>query len=666
MKIKKIECPSCGYSFKLDNINKNNVCECPACKSYLYIDDEKEAPSIVNININNYGNTTNSSSNYEAYKNKYQIIGILFVFILIISISLNSYFKPGIGSSFVISQETRTVVESEPVVKFVENIFAKDLENISAEDYGKIAYLHVERNCPDSDWSNADNYPWRFDYAFSLDKEGEPVEAKSVLVYNDTPVEIKDIQAFTNIIRAEFGEYGNFQWDGEIYGDINFKNLEKLKYYRGDNFAYINEAFKDPSKIESIHVNNFSINSYTNVEISEFSNLKTLKIDYLNDENNLKEIAKFTNLENLSIDYLGTDKNTSLDFLSSLSKLKSLKIALGSETSIANTDIFYALPKIEKLSLDKAKNIKNIDFVNNMPKLHSFELSDIPILDIEPLRNKVSLSELSLNDLDLVEDLSPIESLTSLQKLKLVDMPDNADSLPNLAKLTLLKDIEIDAQYVDSLEGMSQIETLIASSSFDSNPAILSTLTSLENLEVDLYNFLHEEVIYELCLAISEHENLKSLKCNLLSVSDTYNVTPLFKSKNIVDLNLNNTNMSAQDIYLDFSEVEDNTSIKKLSLNNSMIIDINDNDGAKKLGAYADDFLSHFKGVEELYIRENEIKSLAFVKYMPNLKTLDIGDNYITDVSPLLECKNLETLICDNNSIKNLNILPEKVEVIRE
>ncbi len=152
MKINKIECPSCGFSFNLDKMDENNVCECPACKSSLHIDDEKGAPSVVNININNYGTSpyiapTNTKSN------KAGIIGGLFVFLTFMAFYVFLTINNG-NSNIDLEEEfysPRTQPESGAVIEFSETLFDKDLANISAEEYEKIAYLHIERDLPNTD-----------------------------------------------------------------------------------------------------------------------------------------------------------------------------------------------------------------------------------------------------------------------------------------------------------------------------------------------------------------------------------------------------------------------------------------------------------------------------------------------------------------------------------
>lgn len=73
------------------------------------------------------------------------------------------------------------------------------------------------------------------------------------------------------------------------------------------------------------------------------------------------------------------------------------------------------------------------------------------------------------------------------------------------------------------------------------------------------------------------------------------------------------------------------------------------------------EILSHFKDLEELDIRENQLKTLAFLKELKKLKRLNIKGNDLTDLSDLSPLKSLEELRASKNpleDISGLNALP--------
>ena len=59
----------------------------------------------------------------------------------------------------------------------------------------------------------------------------------------------------------------------------------------------------------------------------------------------------------------------------------------------------------------------------------------------------------------------------------------------------------------------------------------------------------------------------------------------------------------------------------------------------------------------------SHIEDLNFVGKMSELESLDISNNYITDISKLLKLKKLKTLTCDINQIANLDLLPDSIKI---
>ncbi len=557
----------------------------------------------------------------------------------------------------------RAVPESEPFVEFVKAIYGKDLANITVEDYQQISYLNIIRDCPESDWTNADKYPWRFDYAFSVDGDGAPIDMKSILIESAASVQQADLQVFVNIVSANFGKYGSFLWDDDSSDGINYTNLEKLKYYRGNHFSGLRNAFADPAKIEKIHIEYMRLNSGDDI-ISQFSGLKSLTIESVNDSTNLLELAKLKELEVLNLEYIVDDQNLNLDFLASLTKLKSLRIVLDHESNFSKTDVFYGLPNIEVLDLTNFNQLKNIDFVKGMPKLKCLKLENCAIVDIEPLRANIALTQLSLNYLRKLTDVSALSTLKSLQKLKLIYVEVDPDAMPNLSNLALLKDVTIDDDYVSAITGMAKLEKLNLSTYYSSHNKIISQLSNLKELSIRLSNFNKNDADLTAIAKLPALENLT------ITLSDTgiYYVGSLFESDSVKSLAIYNSNFGGEVLCLDISNMADNNTLKALSLNDINIVDINSSNVNKytKLGGYADQFFKHFSALEELHIANNQIKNLDFVNYLPNLKILDVADNYIDDITPLLGCKNLEFLDCKHNVIKNLELLPDTVHILVE
>ncbi len=129
MKIQKIACPSCGFSFEIKELKNSGVHQCPSCKASLYLEEDK-AP-VVNININHYGSDS-SEPILSTTKKTTGVMGlaILAFFVIVTFGVINSF-----NSTAVLDKATytyRTVPNSEPFIKFVEHVYDKALDNIMA------------------------------------------------------------------------------------------------------------------------------------------------------------------------------------------------------------------------------------------------------------------------------------------------------------------------------------------------------------------------------------------------------------------------------------------------------------------------------------------------------------------------------------------------------
>lgn len=662
MKIKKIECPNCGYSFKPEKLN--SICECPACNTSMYLDDEKEVPSVVNININNYtgsARTLNSSDISTSSKNKFT--GAIFA-IIILTIAFPLLIFSKINKNPLDKETYRSAPESEPFVKFAEELYGKRLEDITSEDYSSIQYIYFEKYTPKSPEGSKKSL-WKFDYAYSVDEKGNPVDLKTVWIDSSKTAQKKDLQIFTNIVSINIGSSVNVEWDNVSYHMPNYKNLKNLRYYKGEDglSGLLDGAFANPAQIERLEVYSMDIPKYSDHDITIFSGLKSLCVESFGGEEEMDELLKLENLEELDIDISG-ERTLDLTPLSGLHKLKSLRVASSSETSLSGTEVLYGMPGIETLDLERIKEIKNIDFVKNMPKLNSLRLYDCPVIDIEALRDNTSLTKLSLYGLSEMSDISALSTIINLQKLEVPYLYMDKELFPDLSALSKLVEVKINGGYLDSIQGLSGIEDLTVLTYTKGGEDSIAGLTGLKKITLELYNIGKDKEKQRITTVLGELPNLEELNIANYDLVSSFYITPIFASKSLHSVNISASSLEQFVLYVDFDTMQDNNILKKLSMNGiQMRADTNENDNQKKdmLAVYADDFFVHFPAMEELYIADNYIKNLDFVSNMPNLRVLDISDNYISDVSPLLHCPKLDKLIYGNNPISNLNILPDSV-----
>lgn len=79
----------------------------------------------------------------------------------------------------------------------------------------------------------------------------------------------------------------------------------------------------------------------------------------------------------------------------------------------------------------------------------------------------------------------------------------------------------------------------------------------------------------------------------------------------------------------------------------------------KELGIFAYEikdytWLGKCKSLESIWLNDNDVTDLSFVRHLENLKDFTAMSNYITDITPLAGLKNLEALTLYDNQIKDV------------
>lgn len=75
------------------------------------------------------------------------------------------------------------------------------------------------------------------------------------------------------------------------------------------------------------------------------------------------------------------------------------------------------------------------------------------------------------------------------------------------------------------------------------------------------------------------------------------------------------------------------------------------------------DFLTRFTGLKELYLAGNGLTDISFAGQMPTLEVLDISENYITELRPLMGLPSLKKVICADNPLTDKNVLGDSVVI---
>lgn len=491
--------------------------------------------------------------------------------------------------------------------KFVEEVFGKSCYSVTEDEYASITYLRV--------YYSED----KIDYAID---NGET----HTFIYEDMYFDSSDLNCFTGLtaLDVEKTKLNNGDLDG-LY------NLEEI--WSGNSIASLEAMLSDDVKnqITVLGISNaFSMSSLDGIE----------------------------NFPGLSALYLDTEYITDISGLNNVPDLQYLVIENGNR--IADFSPISGLTKLSVLSIT-SKQLKSINIIKNMNELTSLTISESAINDISAIsEHKDNLSYVELTDNYSLKDYSVISELTNVTTLVLGTGSDVA--LPSLDKLQKLTYLSLDRVYeLDFLKDATALETLILSNCSILQLEPLSALKALTSLYIDDASSLVLDITPLMSLT-----NLKIISMNDLIIED--NIEELLTLPNLTVFYLDNIEAE-----FDFKNLKENTNLSLLGLNNMKFMKYEDLDGNGYVSFDeeieinpADDFaeLKKFPNLTELHIAGNEISNIDFVADLKNLYLLDISNNYIESVTPLLNLEYLSFLYCGQNTIiEGMNQLSSRVTV---
>lgn len=673
MTVTKMECPNCHGQLDIPEGMKEGFVSCKYCKTKVYIEPNKpnitQNIHIKEVNYNKPGATVRNDSKEPNVVAIVACLGMLFaILIFTIFLPLHRYHS---YSPIISSASYRSAPEEEVMKSFSEVAFSKPFSEITAEDYASLQYLALQRSKDPSDGQDK----WRFDYSDSVDETGNAVSKKTVYLSGDDYLNKEDLQPFTGLVRLSFDYNLRFSYDDGYSDDL--KSLTNLQYLTigSGSFKEIKNIVADPEQIlglYGVYLTEDSSSSYGEEEedsadiYKAFSSLRELSVSVDNDfEPGISPLSFFPQLDLLAMQIMG-NRNSPLDLspLSSLSQCKTLKIDGDYQQGVENVSVLSGMPQMETLILHQIINLKDLQFAQNMPKLKSLYLANLPILSLEGLRDLQSLNSLYLD----CSELTNTDALASLSSLQKLGFGYHNYTIPDLHGLSALEEAEIYTVDLKSISNMPSIKSLIIhNQSGEYEADSLRGMNSLTELTI-IGNGIIGEVGPSLGPVLRELPALEKLifrdtpmdgyQDYSLALSNTGVREMYFLPK---DLSSTSTSDNPE-LPLSLSKVEDDHTVEVLQLSRTDFHNLDDD--SRNFYPNAKAYLSHFKALKKLYISKNNLENLDCIEGLSTLEELDISDNYISDVSALRNFPNLKKVKLSGNPIVNAEILPDSVEVV--
>ncbi len=455
--------------------------------------------------------------------------------------------------------------------------------------------------------------------------------------------------------------------------DIYSSELEEIEMLNASN-----KNISDISGIEelcNLQVLFLENNNITDISPLEFLDLTNL---YLSNNNvsNISSLHNMTNMWQLEID------NNNINDISPLSELWDIGYLNLSDNNISNISPLQGL-YLYSIKLSN-NNISSVNALEDMEELSQLWLSGNQISNISPLSKLTLLSDLRLGD-NNISNITPLTGLKNLQQLNL-DYNNISDLTP-LSGLTKLRYLNLPANNITDVTALNDLKELVGLSLwqnkiYDIQP--LAELTKLNDLGIQnnfitdisaLRNMTQLKRLWMYNLGVSDISALSNL--TELSYIAAYNnkisdLTPLHDLNKLVTLLLKNNQIS------DISSIVGLPALFELSLNNNQISDVSpikqqintsigylnlENNKIKDISALTS--LKFDDGGLNLYLGNNEITDFTPLAGMRNINVLGINNTNVTDISFIKELTMLSYLYAYNNQISDLSPLKDLTKLNR-
>ena len=320
-------------------------------------------------------------------------------------------------------------------------------------------------------------------------------------------------------------------------------------------------------------------------------------------------------------------------------------------TMLALTDLYANGYGIEDLT--------GLEYAHNLYYLH---LSDNNISDVSPLaelKNAQDLRTLSLGNNNIL-DISPLAELTQVGYLHLDN--NNILDISPLAGLTKLDYWHLDNNNISDISPLAELKNLRQLLLHDNNISDISPLTGLTRLET---LWLQNNNISD----VSPLAGLTQLRELHLTDNNISDISPLTGLTKLQQLSINRNNISGISPLAGLTELILSWDILLYAKNLSELLPFAGrleelNFSYRNISDLS--LLVEFKNLKRLSLRNNNIlniSDLSLLAELKNLISLDLSNNDISDISPLAELTQLQQLSLSNNNISDISPLAELTQL---
>ncbi len=625
MKITELKCTACNGTLKIDE-NNPHIAVCEYCQSTYAIESDNHE----NVYFTHSGQNSSGKSVITATKVESGVSAKTRIFLSIVLLSLFylgargvvSYYEKKAGEEAAVSQadsrlESQTTEKEEKVLSgplgaMAESVVGRPAKDLTPDELSRFKWLDITYGTDD------------VRIGYSLENPYEAPDAELTwLTYprENGGIEYELLSRFTGL-----------------------KKLEMAGYLNSD-------------ALKGLSLEGISCNAESPLELAKIypgvSGLKEVR--FLSGINNLDGLDQYQNLESLTFDGLNI---SDIKTLASRKNLKSLTLI--NCDNISDFSVLSVMQGLESLSVE-SEGIRDTGFTAGLTNLKSFSITDAKILSVNDLKALTGLTSLTIDNCDELKDLSGIQGLTGLKELTL-EIPSNCPQ-PDLSGLTGLIKLSVSrADDVGFLHNMNALEELKLEGCRVNSKDAFSGLTGLKKLTCNRLFGDFSNLSF-----VGDIPSLEYL--NVDGMSTYEDISGIFRAPALQEIYLNGVECE-----LNFEKVQPTEMLKVLEMDGVKLyknVKISGGGGIYSVDydkVVLDehlDFFAKFPGLKKLSLADNTLTGIGFASSLPMLEELNISGNYVTDLKPLQNLRELKTVICTDNPIENDRVLNENVMIIK-
>lgn len=294
---------------------------------------------------------------------------------------------------------------------------------------------------------------------------------------------------------------------------------------------------------------------------------------------------------------------------------------------------------------DRDMLLEKITDIENEGKITSLNLASSQITTLAPIKTFTHLKSLDLNANSL-ENISDIKYFVQLQKLNLSS--NKLNNIDSLALLKNLKELKLSSNTINdfkALKELSELELLDISSNSYVN---LESLPAFEKLR---FLNISSDIIKDYS-SLAKQKNLTTLIIN--SAGNT-NISTIPSLPELQILSISSNNISPEDTAF-IRKLSYCTKLSELDISNNNLQSLADLSRGKNAST-KNDVSPLFPNLKTLDISNNKISDLNGISNISSLQELEITTNNLTDIALLENLTQLRKLNLKNNQIRNIDAL---------